>query len=387
MTIVLEIYIIVCIALLLFDIVFLLLKNSKNQQLNSKDGVFKDKVTREVQKYLENGRFSENFVRELPKELEKTVHLVSLQNVMEEQPDVRDGVRAILYDLIDCYQKKTDYEQAFYTYVISTLDYSQEKPPAEFSGKFLRFLESKSLYTFTNTMEAIYAFGEVHLMMQALDVVNARSGFYHQKLLMDGMLTFKGNFEELNKELLQKFEKYEDHMKECLLDYFRIQNCDAKNLCLKLMSDVQPDSEVKYRAMRYFHKFPCEEARENFLQILRDKTAIWIRQMLAIQGLQRYDDLEVHEAVKRKVTSREWYVRNNAVAFLHKKGMDRAELKELLLLNDKYANESMLYQYKDDAKMTAFILNIIEQQKKEKEEAAALSLQMEEVEHRAGLDL
>ena len=109
--------------------------------------------------------------------------------------------------------------------------------------------------------------------------------------------------------------------------------------------------------------------------------------MLAIQGLQRYDDLEVHEAVKRKVTSRDWYVRNNAVAFLHKKGMDRAELKELLLLNDKYANESMLYQYKDDAKMTAFILNIIEQQKKEKEEAAALSLQMEEVEHRAGLDL
>ena len=47
----------------------------------------------------------------------------------------------------------------------------------------------------------------------------------------------------------------------------------------------------------------------------------------------------------------------------------------------------MLYQYKDDAKMTAFILNIIEQQKKEKEEAAALPLQMEEVEHRAGLDL
>jgi hypothetical protein len=49
MTIVLEIYIIVCIALLLFDIGFLMLKNSKNQQLNSKDESFKDKVSREVQ--------------------------------------------------------------------------------------------------------------------------------------------------------------------------------------------------------------------------------------------------------------------------------------------------------------------------------------------------
>ncbi len=387
MTIVLEIYIIVCIALLLFDIGFLMLKNSKNQQLNSKDDVFKNKVTAEVQRYRENGSFSEHFVQELEKELEKTVHLVSLQNVMEEQPDVGNWVRSILYDLIDSYQKKTDYEQAFYTYVISTLDYSKEKPPVEFSSKFIQFLESKSLYTFTNTMEAIYAFGEEHLMMQALDVVNARAGFYHQKLLMDGMLTFKGDFGKLNQELLQKFDKYEDYTKECLLDYFRIQNCDAKDLCLKLMRDGQLDSEVKYRAMRYFHKFPCEEARESFLQILRDKTALWITQMLAIQGLQRYDDLEVREAVKRKITSRDWYVRNNAVAFLHKKGITQAELKELLLLNDKYANESMLYQYKDDAKMTAFILNIIEQQKKEKEEAALQPLQMEEVEHRVGLDL
>ena len=115
MTIVLEIYIIVCIALLLFDIGFLMLKNSKNQQLNSKDDVFKNKVAAEVQRYREKGSFSESFVQELEKELEKTVHLVSLQNVMEEQPDVGNWVRSILYDLIDSYQKKTDYEQAFYT--------------------------------------------------------------------------------------------------------------------------------------------------------------------------------------------------------------------------------------------------------------------------------
>ena len=378
MTLVLEIYIIVCVALLLFDIGFLVMKNSKNQQLNSKDEMFKNRLRKEMQSYRRDGFFSDEFIQEMRKDLEKTVHLVSLQNMLEEEPEAREWFYPILSELIDEYQKKPEDEQAFYTYMISTLDYSQEKPSAEFSSKFLHFLESKSLYTFTNAMEAIYAFGEVHLMMQALDVVDARSGFYHQKLLLDGMLTFKGDFAELNRELFQKFEKYGDHMKECLLDYFRIQGCEAKELCIELMGDDQPDSEVKYRAMRYFQKFPCEEARKRFLQVLQDNTAVWIRQMLAIQGLQRYDDGEVREAVKKKITSRDWYVRNNAVEFLYKKGLDRAELKELLLLNDKYANESMLYQYKDDAAMTAFIMKVIEQQEEEKELETVPVLQKEE---------
>lgn len=366
MTIVLELYIIVCVALLLFDIGFLMIKNSKNQQLNAKDDRFKEMLREEMQGYRRTGGFSDDFLQTIGKELEKTVHLVSMQNILEEQPEAREWGRPILFDLIDSYQKKTEYEQAFYTYVISMLDYSREKPSTEFSSKFMRFLDSKSLYTFTNAMEAIYAFGEVHLMLQALDVVDRRSGFYHQKLLMDGMIGFKGDFDDLNRELLQNFDDYGEQVRECLLDYFRVQGCKAKDLCLRLMEKEQTDGEAKYRAMRYFQKFPCEEAKNRFLQILQDDSEIWICQMLAVQGLQRYDDRAVREAVKKKVTSRDWHVRNNAVAFLYKKGMDREELGELLRLNDKYANESLLYQYKDDAELSVFIMETIRQQEEAK---------------------
>ncbi|MDO4530419.1 MAG: HEAT repeat domain-containing protein, partial [Bacillota bacterium] len=334
MTIVLELYIIVCVALLLFDIGFLMLKNSKNQRLNDKDDAFKSKLYRAIQEYRDTGSYSEAFLQELAKELEKTVHLVSLQDILEEQTDIQASFRSILYDLIDVYRKKPEHEQAFYTYVISALDYSEEKPYSHFSSKFMQFLQSKSLYTFTNAMEAIYNFGEVYLMVQALDVLNQRRGFYHQKLLTDGLLTFKGDFEALNQALLQNFAGYEVHIKECLLDYFRMQGCDAKALCLHLIGEDQPDGEVKYHAMRYFQKFPCEEAKEIFLQVLQDKESGWIRQMLAIQGLQRYEDSDVYALVKQKVTCRDWYVRNNAVELLYKKGLNRTELEELLSLND-----------------------------------------------------
>ena len=142
MTIVLEIYIIVCIALLLFDIGFLVMKNSEKQKLSSKDEVFKNKVRSEIQCYRREGFFSDDFMQKIPKELEKTVHLVSLQNVLEEDIEAREWFCSILYDLIDSYQKKPEDEQAFYTYVISMMDYGKEAPPVEFSSKFLRFLDS-----------------------------------------------------------------------------------------------------------------------------------------------------------------------------------------------------------------------------------------------------
>lgn len=366
MTIVLEIYIVVCIALLLFDIGFLAMKNSNKNQMQAKDPAFEERIRLEIVNYRQRGAFSDSFVKELPKNLSSVKQLATLQDVLEEEPEAKEWFRHFLFDQYENYRKKPEYVQAFYTYLISTLDYRKEKVPVAFSSEFMHFLESKSLYTFTNTMDAIYAFGETHLLLQALEVVDRRSGFYHHKLLVDGLLSFQGDHEELEQALLARFAQYGEPVKECLLDYFRMQGCEVTPLCLQLMREEKADAEVQYRAMRYFQKFPCEEAKAWFLQLLQRENVIWIKQMLAIQGLQRYDDAEVRVAVKKKITSRDWHVRNNAVAFLHRKGLERAELQELLYLQDRYANESLLYQYKEDAETSAFIMDTIRLLEQEK---------------------
>ena len=370
MTIVLEIYIIVCILLLLFDIGFLIVKHSKNRRLHDEDGAFRKLLRQEIEIYRETGRFSEKFVRELPDKLSNITHLVSLQSIFEEQPDVKGWFRPFLFGLITRYRKKPEYVQAFYTHTISLLDYGEEKVPASFSSEFMGFLESDSLYTFTNAMEAIYAFGEPYLLLQALERMDRRSGFYHHKLLVDGLLSFRGDHGELDRALQERFMQYGDEIKQCLLDYFRMQGSEVSDLCLRLMREETAEEEVQYRAMRYFQKFPCPEAREWFLQILRRENVVWIKEMLAIQGLRSYEDEEVRGAVKKKITSRDWHVRNHAVEFLYQKGLDRTQLRELLYLKDKYANESLLYQYKEDEEMTPFITDTIRLLEQEDKRAA-----------------
>ena len=274
-------------------------------------------------------------------------------------PKATNWFRPLLLEQLSAYEKKKDEEQAFYTYMISLLDYHEEKVPADFASRFICFLDSKSLYTFTNTMEALYAFGESSLLLQAMEKINARSGFYHKKLLVDGLLRYQGDFDELNQALVKQFYRYAPHTQECLLDYFRLQEYDVSDLCLSLMLDAQADVEVQHRALRYFHKFRHAEAKQVMLELLKKEETSWIKQMLAIQGLKGYDDAETVHEIRRKLFSRNWHVRINAVEYFYQKGMDQKELQDILELRDKYTNEALLYQFRNDPETSAYIMERI----------------------------
>ena len=222
------------------------------------------------------------------------------------------------------------------------------------------FLDSKSLYTFSNTMNVLYRIGQVNLMVMAIDKADERGKFYHKKLLLDGILASNIDLEALTQKLVERFHQYSPHMQDCILDVFRMGKGDASELCMQLIHDTDTDDQVRYSAMRYFIKHPTAQSREFFLHLLENESTVWIEQMLAIQGLSRYDDNEVYHAIKRKATSYHWHVRTNAVEYLHRQGISREELAEILRTQDKYASEALLYQYRDDHEMTLFIIQTIQ---------------------------
>lgn len=359
MTIAIECYIAACTLLLLFEICFLFLKNAKIQQLKPDHEVFEEELSREIRLYQETGAFSDDFILTAGRKLSQTKNMITLQNMLEKMPKATNWFRPLLLEQLSAYEKKKDEEQAFYTYMISLLDYHEEKVPADFASRFIGFLDSKSLYTFTNTMAALYAFGESSLLLQAMEKINARSGFYHKKLLVDGLLRYQGDFDELNQALVKQFYRYAPHTQECLLDYFRLQEYDVSDLCLSLMQDAQADVEVQHRALRYFHKFRHAEAKQVMLELLKKEETSWIKQMLAIQGLKGYDDAETVHEIRRKLFSRNWHVRINAVEYFYQKGMDQKELRDILELRDKYTNEALLYQFRNDPETSAYIMERI----------------------------
>ena len=117
MNLFIKIYIILCVALLIFDLVFLAVKNLKNYEFYPRNEALKDRIRKEIDFHRENGCFSEDFSRDLPKMLEKTKNLITLQTELERDCEAAEWFRTTIYTLIDVYQKKSDYEQAYYVYV------------------------------------------------------------------------------------------------------------------------------------------------------------------------------------------------------------------------------------------------------------------------------
>lgn len=371
--IIIEIYIYVCIMLLLFNIGFLVIKNIKNHEYYPKNDKFKAYIEKEFQGYSKATGFSNTFKEELSNKIKKTKNLVILENQLELAGSFREEIalelRPLIFNELENYKEKSDYEQAYYTYVISKLDYTKAKADGVFCSKFIGFLGSESLYTFTNTMNAIYSFGDPNLMVVALEKVNERNGFYHKKLLVDGLLTFSGDYAQLNKLLKEKFYRFSPSVQESLVDYFRLNNVKAADLCIDILKKHQEDSQVLYSAMRYFAKFPNVMAKQVFIDILKDENAVWLEQMLAIQGLNHYSEASIKRLIGEKIVSSNWYVRTNAVAYLHGQNINKEEIYKILLVKDKYANEALLYQYKNDESMSRYIMDTMESLKGEEIES------------------
>ncbi len=311
--------------------------------------------------HRKSGAFSPAFADSLYRDLSKTRNLLTLQNMLEAAPESQEWFRPYVFAQIQRYKEKDDSEQAYYTYVVSTFDFSREKPSADFLNTLMSFLDSESLYTFSNTMICLYAIGQTAPLMYAMDKVNERTGFYHKKLLVDGLLSARTDGNEFNDSLLDKFHSYKPEMQDCLLDYFRMSNYDAAELCMGILRDGKAASQVGYSAMRYFAKHPTQESREYFLEVLSDDSAPWVPQLLSIQALRQYDDPAVYNAIMKKTTSPNWHVRINAVEYMHSRGLSREQIYDILCQRDRYANDSLLYQYRNDTEMTRYIADTIQQ--------------------------
>lgn len=369
MGLIIQIYMIVCVAMLLFDLVFVFMQNRRTNSLFRINRQFSEVLKKEIALHRETGTFSEEFGRTLLQKLKKPGNMVTLQAFLEEDEEIRPWFRPAVMEQLETYRELGSHEQAYFAYLVTLFDHSEGVDP-KFSAALASFLDSESLYVFSNTMNAFYRIGDVQLLLQAIDKADQRGRFYHKKLFVDNLLTSTVDHQALCRELLSRFDRYRAHTQDALLDYFRISRFDIAPLCLRLMNDSTVDSEVQNNAMRYFVRNPSEESKKVFLSILRNPQENWIRQMLAIQAMQSYRDQEVYDCVYSFITSRDWYVRTNAIEYLYRYGISKEQIREILLRGDRYANESLLYQYRKDEEITRFISDTLQELSSETHAAA-----------------
>lgn len=364
MRILLGVYIFICIMLFLFNIGFLVVKNIKKEKLFSINNDIKKNLVEQLKKYNPQNGFSGEFKKYLLKELRKTKNIIVIMEFLEAEKEISKEsiieIRDIIIELDEIYIKKVEMEKAYYPYALSTFDYGDVNFTKTEKGKLVDFLDCKSIYTFINTMELVYKISDLELLEMALNKIDKSDIFYHKKLLIDGLMKYNGDANELVELIKRNFYSYKDELKEALIDFCRMKRLDIDELCIEnLYNEYEIYPEVRYSSMRYFISNKTNESKEYSLNLLQRENLYWLDKMLSIQILSRYDDEKVYESIKEHITDRNWYVRNATIKYVHRHNIGKEEIFSIMEKHDKFTNEELLYEYKDDKEISDYIKETI----------------------------
>lgn len=362
--------------MLLFNIAFLLVKNARIKGIEVGHKKLRERIITEINNYNPMLGLSESSKKFLTQDIAQTKNMVVLISQLEMTSvnieQIKSEIRPYILSHIKAYQKKSEYEQAYYAHIVSIFDYKKEKLTESFYSSFSLFLNSKSLYVLSNAVNAAYRFADPYYMSVVIQKLDERGGFFQGNLFVDGLLQFQGDINILHNLIIDKFYQYTSLMQVNLLQYFRLKGTQVNNLCLDILKNKTLEDGVLYEAMRYFAKYPHDEAKRMFIMILEDEDSFWVEQMLAIQGLNCYDESLVKKIIKDKITNENWYVRINAVSYLYNHSLSLEEICEILCMKDRYTNDALLYLYREDEKTSEYIMGVIEKLDEERKTLAKL---------------
>lgn len=348
-------YLAICAAMILFNIVcaFLFRRRDKKLVRRSK------KLTEKIEDQIERGEVDAAHRRYLSKKLRKVNHLMAFDATLEaiypKRPqEIKTYIEALssvfVYLTLE-YRKKNKLQAAYFPYIIKKYNVFHGQEISIIIDAMLELVRDSSMYCRENALQALYSIGNVESVVSALHILDSSLHYHHPKLITDGLLSFRGNVQKLSDRLWQQLPEFSVRMQVTILDYFRFHSGDHCVPMLRLLLDESQSEEVHYACIRYFGKYHYEPAYPHLLDLAEnEQTARWEYTAIAASSLASYPAPRTNEALKRLLSSRNWFVRYNASQSLERLGLDYVDLIDVFEGDDRYAGEMMRYRF-DQKKM------------------------------------
>lgn len=347
-------YLAICVSMILFNIACIFVFERNEKKLNQRSWHFQEKITEQFGIVTEGGQVSEEHVKYLSKKLERVPNLMAFDETMERLrkkdsasvSEYLNEISPVFISLAMKYRKKSELKLAYFPYIIQKYEILKYKSSEVINEMLLDLVKNPSLYCRENALKALYTTGNVECIMRALKILDMGSFYHSPKLLTDGLLAFAGSHEELAARIWESYGEFSVSMKVTLLNYMRFQSNGYGEQMLRLLKKDQENEEVHYACIRYLGKYPSEEAYPLLLDLVeKEEERPWQYAAIAASALAAYPGDETVEILKKKLSSRNWYVRLNASKSLEILGLGYADLIDIFDGADRYAREILLYRF------------------------------------------
>lgn len=348
-------YLVICGAVIIFNIASVFVLKSKDTKLERRAAQF-EIIIKDCLEDIEKGRkVDASHIAFLIKKLRNLSSLsafdTALKSLKDENSQNLKGylmdINPVFENLMGRYISERDViKVTYFVYVVSEYGVIENHASARMIRYLLSLLRVPSIYCRENALRAIYSTGDEDAVIRALKIVDEIPDFHHSKLVHDGMYKFCGNNKRLVEKLLYYFDSYSLQMQIAILDYIRFTSGEYCQEMMEKMSDRDSDDEIKFCCIRYFGKYRYEPSYPMLLDFAANyDNRRWEYASIASQSLASYPSEHTVEILKENLHSREWYVRFNAAQSLEKLGVTYLELQDIFDGSDRYAREMLQYRF------------------------------------------
>ncbi len=356
----------VCACITLFDVFFFIY----SLRLESTSKRMVADLEKIVASQLESIKNEKAFDRKLQKLLLKKMYRISyvlafmslMEKLREENEELylvylKKCVK-IFRTLTKIYEIRPDEQKACFAYVVSKLKfglfyndkYLLAKSTANLiANEFVSYIISPSIYVRENAFRAIISIGSPDCILISLKTLNKTPAHQNEKLIGDDLLAFPGNHQLLADKLFMNFEEFTYSIQVAIINYLRllpktkIEQDGYHERLLEYLKDTKVHKEVRIAIIRYFGKFTFEPVYDYLISFLMDQDERnWEYAAISATTLRSYPCTRTTDTLYSVVTSKNWYIRQNAAESLIslETGLESSHIEN----TDKYAAEMIFYR-------------------------------------------
>lgn len=345
-------YIAICVSMIAYNIIYVFILSHREKKLNTDSKDF-EVIIYEVIKKLKSGYpVDENHKKFLSKKLDKTAGMTAFDKALEKVYEREaEAVEKYLIEtfsvfeyLTSRYITKDTVRIAYFPYILYKYNILKNHQSKKQIDALFDLLRSVNVYCRENTIKVIYTMQNPEMVASALKIMDKNLSFHHPKLICDGLLSYKGDKNLLKEKLFESFDEYSVQMKVNILNYFRFGNIKCDTKMLEILQNEKENNEIRFSAIRYFEKFPNEDARPVLQKIAENlENRTWEYQAIATSALKSYPGDITFRILVKNLSSSNWHIRHNSAVSCEKLGYSYYDLISVFDGNDRYAREMMRY--------------------------------------------
>ena len=349
-------YIFICVCLIVFEIGWLIYYGARERLQAGRTARYEEYLRRQCETLASGGELpsldhrQKLFFRKVFSNSHKIIAFAcAFQNVSRDFPDeigkavgIVDEEALFIMKHVQGHTKSASRVYSLKLFADMTA-YTWRNRPGRLVEYQFAFLTDPSVYCRTYAMDVLYALGTANDLHRAVMLLSDKNLFYHPKVLMEGLMSFRGDHRVLSLLLIRDFDKLSEDYRIAVLEYCRHRAPLIGPFLVEFLTG-EYSVDVKCTTLRYFRKYPIPEAKPVIVDFLEhDDKYAWEISAIAAKALSAYPEPDVKELLKRRLSHPNWYIRRNSAESLVSIGLFVAEQAEIMNRSDRFAREILEY--------------------------------------------